>query len=105
MPRTGSRSASWPRACPCGPSRRSSRSAASQPSDRPRSRTHRPTAPGLQDLAGRLSDRLETRVRVELGRSKGKLTIEFGSLDDLHRIVGVIDPQPLDRAVEADVAE
>ncbi len=77
-----------------------------EPAERPaRSRTHRPTAPGLQDLAGRLSDRLETRVRVELGRSKGKLTIEFGSLDDLHRIVGVIDPQPLDLAVEAEVAE
>ncbi|MET0740820.1 MAG: ParB/RepB/Spo0J family partition protein [Candidatus Nanopelagicales bacterium] len=70
-----------------------------------RSRTSRPTAPGLQDVAGRLSDRLETRVRVELGRSKGKLTIEFGSLDDLHRIVETIDPQSVGMAVETEVVE
>jgi ParB family chromosome partitioning protein len=63
-----------------------------------RVRAGRSTTSGLQDLAGRLSDRLETRVRVELGRSKGKLTIEFGSLDDLHRIVGLIDPA-IDRAI------
>jgi ParB family chromosome partitioning protein len=47
-------------------------------------------APGLQDLAGRLSDRFDTRVRVDLGKRKGKITIEFGSVDDLERIVGMI---------------
>jgi len=61
--------------------------------DKPsRMRAKAPTAPGLVDLAGRLSERLETRVKVELGRSKGKIVIEFASLDDLQRIVGVIDP-------------
>lgn len=53
----------------------------------------RPTAPGLADLAERLSDRLETRVKVDLGRSKGKITVEFASLDDLRRIVDIMDPR------------
>jgi ParB family chromosome partitioning protein len=39
-----------------------------------------------------LSDRLDTRVKVDLGRSKGKVTIEFASIDDLERIVGTIVP-------------
>ncbi len=51
-----------------------------------------PTAPGLAELAERLSDRLETRVKVDLGRSKGRITVEFASLDDLRRIVDVMDP-------------
>jgi ParB family chromosome partitioning protein len=55
-------------------------------------RRSRPTAPGVEDLAARLSDRLETRVRVDLGRRKGRITVEFASLPDLERIVAVIDP-------------
>jgi ParB family transcriptional regulator, chromosome partitioning protein len=50
-----------------------------------------PVAPGLTEIADRLSDRLETRVRVEAGKSKGKVTIEFATMDDLRRIVDVID--------------
>jgi ParB family chromosome partitioning protein len=52
----------------------------------------RPVAPGLTDLADRLSDRLETRVKVDLGQRKGKITVEFASLDDLRRIVEIMDP-------------
>jgi ParB family chromosome partitioning protein len=59
----------------------------------PRSRSNRPTAPGLADLADRLSDRLETRVRVQLGKSRGKITVDFASLSDLERIMGIIDPR------------
>lgn len=56
-------------------------------------RNARPTAPRLSDIAAALSERLDTRVKVDLGRSKGKVTIEFASIDDLERIVGTIDPR------------
>ncbi|KRF20382.1 ParB/RepB/Spo0J family partition protein [Nocardioides sp. Soil796] len=58
-----------------------------------RSARNKPTAPGLADLAERLSDRFETRVKVDLGRSKGKITVEFASMEDLRRIVDVMDPR------------
>lgn len=59
----------------------------------PARRHPRPVAPGLAEIADRLSERFETRVRVQLGKSKGKVTVEFGSLDDLRRIVDVMDPR------------
>ncbi|MBS44533.1 MAG: chromosome partitioning protein ParB [Nocardioides sp.] len=59
----------------------------------PRKQARRkPVAPGLEDLGERLADRLETRVKVDLGKHKGKITVEFASLDDLQRIVDTIDP-------------
>jgi ParB family transcriptional regulator, chromosome partitioning protein len=51
-----------------------------------------PVAPGLRDLADRLSDVFETRVRVELGQRKGKIVVEFASLEDLERIVRSMSP-------------
>jgi ParB family transcriptional regulator, chromosome partitioning protein len=56
-------------------------------------RRKRPTAPALADLAARLSDRLDTRVKVDLGKSKGKITVEFASIPDLERIVAILDPR------------
>lgn len=53
-------------------------------------RRPRPPAPALTDLADRLSDRFDTHVKVDIGRSKGKITIEFATVDDLERIVGII---------------
>jgi ParB family chromosome partitioning protein len=44
-------------------------------------------APGLQEVAEKLSDTFDTRVKVELGRRKGRIIVEFGSVDDLERIV------------------
>jgi ParB family transcriptional regulator, chromosome partitioning protein len=52
----------------------------------------KPTAPGLKDLADRLSDAFDTRVKVELGQRKGKIVVEFASLDDLERIVRTMHP-------------
>ena len=65
-------------------------------SNKPRVTRRRPTAPGLTDLAERLADRLETRVKVDLGKSKGRITVEFASLEDLQRIVDVMDPRNRD---------
>jgi ParB family chromosome partitioning protein len=56
----------------------------------PPSRRAKPYAPGLTDLADRLSDRFDTRVKVDIGRRKGRITIEFATVDDLERIVGII---------------
>ena len=61
--------------------------------EKPRARTRRAVAPGLADLEERLGDRLDTRVKVTMGKAKGKIAIEFASLGDLERIVSVIDPR------------
>lgn len=48
--------------------------------------------PGLQEVAERLSGTYDTRVMVSLGKRKGKIVVEFGSIEDLQRIVGLMDP-------------
>jgi ParB family transcriptional regulator, chromosome partitioning protein len=63
------------------------------PGEKPRPRPRKPHAPALDDLAVRLSDRLETRVKVALGKSKGRITVEFASIPDLERIVDILDPK------------
>lgn len=47
----------------------------------------------IDELAGRLSDRFETRVRVDLGKNKGRLTVEFASVEDLNRILDLMAPE------------
>ncbi|MGW2036561.1 ParB/RepB/Spo0J family partition protein [Streptomyces virginiae] len=49
-------------------------------------------SPALNELATRLSDRFETRVKVDLGQKKGKITVEFASMEDLERILGTLAP-------------
>lgn len=58
---------------------------------KPKAQKQRITAPGLQDLADRLTDRLDTRVKVDMGKTKGVVSIEFATLGDLRRIVDLID--------------
>jgi ParB family transcriptional regulator, chromosome partitioning protein len=55
-----------------------------------RPRAGRRVSPALGELASRLSDRFETRVKVDLGQKKGKIVVEFASLDDLQRIVAAM---------------
>jgi len=46
--------------------------------------------PGLQDVAEQLSDAFDTRVTVSLGKRKGKIVVEFASVDDLQRIAALM---------------
>ncbi|MHA7134500.1 ParB/RepB/Spo0J family partition protein [Oerskovia turbata] len=62
---------------------------------RPVERTPRPgqRSAAIDELASRLSDRFETRVKVDLGKNKGRLTVEFASVEDLNRILDLMAPQ------------
>jgi len=46
--------------------------------------------PKLKEISDQLSDYLDTRVNVELGKQKGKIVIEFATIEDLERISKVI---------------
>ncbi len=43
-------------------------------------------APKLKEISDQLSDYLDTRVNIELGKQKGKIVIEFATIEDLERI-------------------
>jgi ParB family transcriptional regulator, chromosome partitioning protein len=63
-----------------------------RPERAPRARRQpKMVAPKVKDLADRLSDHFDTRVKVELGQTKGKIVIEFATVDDLERIVALIE--------------
>ncbi|MFZ1163033.1 ParB/RepB/Spo0J family partition protein [Mycobacterium sp.] len=64
------------------------RSEPSQPAAPRRKPIH---MPGLQDVAEQLSSAFDTRVTVSLGKRKGKIVVEFGSVDDLQRIVDLMN--------------
>ncbi|MFF2841135.1 ParB/RepB/Spo0J family partition protein [Paenarthrobacter sp. NPDC057981] len=46
----------------------------------------------LDYLASSLSDRLDTNVKITLGARKGRVSIEFASVEDLNRIMNVLGP-------------
>ncbi len=48
-------------------------------------------APRLKEISNQLSDTLDTRVNVELGKQKGKIVIEFATMEDLERITKLIN--------------
>ena len=64
---------------------------APKPTRRPRAGGR--IAPGLGELASRLSDRFETRVKADLGQKRGKIVVEFASIEDLERILSVMAPE------------
>jgi ParB family chromosome partitioning protein len=65
---------------------------------RPRVSRARPASPELDEMAERLSDRLETGCAVQLGRRRGRLVVDFATVEDLRRIVAVIEGSvPTDR--------
>jgi ParB family chromosome partitioning protein len=53
-------------------------------------RTPKAHSPAVTDLADRLSDRFDTRVKVDLGKRKGRIVVEFATVDDLQRIVDLM---------------
>ena len=55
-----------------------------------RASASRTTVPEYDDIASGLADKLETRVTITSGRSRGKLTVEFAGSDDLHRILDAL---------------
>lgn len=55
-------------------------------------RAGRRVSPALTNLATRLSDRFDTRVKVDLGQKRGKIVVEFASIEDLERILGTMAP-------------
>ncbi|MDR0991128.1 MAG: chromosome partitioning protein ParB, partial [Propionibacteriaceae bacterium] len=55
--------------------------------ERRRSPRVRPANPRSMELSELLSDCLDTRVKVDIGRHKGKITIEFAGEEDLDRIL------------------
>jgi ParB family chromosome partitioning protein len=55
------------------------------------------TMPGVTELATNLSDAFDTRVLVELGRRKGRIVVEFATVDDLERLVGIMAPAVANR--------
>lgn len=83
----------------------------SRPESSPKAKGPRAGArvsPALSSLASRLSDRFETRVKVDLGQKKGKIVVEFASMDDLDRILGSLAPgegRVLEKHLTDDAAE
>lgn len=66
---------------------------AAKPSKQQTSSRQPEANPEMQDLAERLSDMFDTRVKVDLGQRKGRIVVEFGSVDDLERIVSIMAPE------------
>jgi ParB family chromosome partitioning protein len=51
----------------------------------------------LDEIAERLADALNTRVKVTLGANKGQIVIDFATVGDLNRILGELGQQGFNR--------
>ena len=51
----------------------------------------RPVDPRAERYAAQLTESLDTRVKIEIGKSKGRIVIDFATVEDLARIVSIID--------------
>jgi len=64
----------------------------------PKAKAAKPVAGKRQDhlaeLADRLGDRLDTRVKIALGSAKGTITIDFATVADLRRILTALGVDP-----------
>jgi ParB family chromosome partitioning protein len=57
-------------------------------------RSPQASQPELDDIAETLTDRLDTRVKISMGRSKGRITVEFAGAEDLQRILAALGTTP-----------
>lgn len=69
------------------------RQAGDAPAPKPAPEPGQVRPPGLLELEGLLSDRLDTRVSVSMGAKRGKVVIDFATVEDLERIYRILtDP-------------
>jgi ParB family chromosome partitioning protein len=68
-------------------------------------RTKQPQPAELAALAELLSEALDTRVKIELGRNRGKLVVEFATMEDLERVLGQLAPGGLQSAEPVESAD
>ena len=73
-------------------------SAPAGPTGKAASAGRRLRPPGLLELEGLLSERLDTRVKVSMGAKRGKVTIDFATLEDLERIYRAMTTPPAERS-------
>ncbi|WP_067975185.1 ParB/RepB/Spo0J family partition protein [Nocardiopsis trehalosi] len=62
------------------------------PPVRRRSASRANTPPELDAWASRLADAFDTRVKINEGRSKGRIVVEFATREDLERIIAAMVP-------------
>ena len=60
----------------------------------PRRRNPARPQPELDRRASTLADRLDTRVKISMGRTRGRMTVDFAGLEDLDRILRLLDATP-----------
>ncbi|MDA0565305.1 ParB/RepB/Spo0J family partition protein [Streptomonospora sp. S1-112] len=53
--------------------------------------------PAVEEWSRRLSDAFDTRVKINQGRTKGKIVVEFATMEDLERIIAAMAPGATDR--------